>query len=911
MVGESPFPQIVQWANENIVMLVEEATGKSLGPLRGGVRRMACPLHDGDNATAFAVYPAKGRWMCFSGCSDGEKNHAHDAVEFLVRARGWLPNDKAARTAILRELAPRANVKLNAKSADEGVHPDAYRISQRPTTTSIASSTVAARTKTPDPFEPTKPKPDTSALNGGESSYLPVVRDPSALAVYPYQRADGALVALKVRKPDPSRERGKTFTWRHADGRVSGDNNQLPEERKTLVYRLPDLHRAASEGETLVLVGEGEKVVDALRSLGFTATCHNGSASSPWLDVHAAHLAPFRRAALFPDNDRVGRTHMESCAIARARVSPEGATCTVFTPNEWDEQGVGDVADYIAIARAKDWPDERIREVLTSWITEAFAVAANTANPANPANPASDDDETDDENSDGATPVLIGAPQFASADLYGPLGEWVRTWEPHTEATPVALYVTALTALGAMIGRNPYMGVSATLHHGRLFTVIVGPSGRARKGDTIKVMKSLVRAIDPAFVGEHIETGLSTSEGLINRVRDDTPERDDGKGKMIPAVRGVTDKRLLVVQEEMATVLAATQKPGSTLSDTLRELWDGETLRRLTRAEPLLATDPHVCLVGAITPNELRKRLTDGDVFNGFANRILPVYAASEQCLPIPATPAPCELNPVVEQLGKAVQWARALRHEVRWTPEAADLWDTVYRSLKNPNVNSDALRALHERGAPYVLRMALLLALLDQSKQITVAHLDAAVKLWQYASATWHHVFPAGPREGLEARLEAALRAAGPNGLDRTALREAAGSNDIKAAKITAALHKLREDGLAVQLPPQATGGRSKEMWRHSWCVEPTKRHVNTGAKGATGEKANAPVLLPSLFPPEPLPSRSSLSSRFMGSESENRGISEPLSSHQSLSSPLPTLYEPNDSLAAVFDGGEPAGTT
>ena len=64
-----------------------------------------------------------------------------------------------------------------------------------------------------------------------------------------------------------------------------------------------------------------------------------------------------------------------------------------------------------------------------------------------------------------------------------------------------------------------------------------------------------------------LTTGLSSGEGLIWAVRDPKDQH-----------RGATDRRLLGVEPEFASVLKSTGRGLSTLSPTLRSAWDGQPL---------------------------------------------------------------------------------------------------------------------------------------------------------------------------------------------------------------------------------------------------------------------------------------------------------------------------------------------
>jgi hypothetical protein len=60
-------------------------------------------------------------------------------------------------------------------------------------------------------------------------------------------------------------------------------------------------------------------------------------------------------------------------------------------------------------------------------------------------------------------------------------------------------------------------------------------------------------------------SGLSSGEGLVHAVR------DDSQGKNDESVEAVRDKRRLVFDGEFAQVLRVTRRDGSTLSSILRD----------------------------------------------------------------------------------------------------------------------------------------------------------------------------------------------------------------------------------------------------------------------------------------------------------------------------------------------------
>lgn len=90
------------------------------------------------------------------------------------------------------------------------------------------------------------------------------------------------------------------------------------------------------------------------------------------------------------------------------------------------------------------------------------------------------------------------APRPDRACLYGLLERFAEAGSATTEANPYAVAFNALVYLSAGVGRGPFLAVGNTWHHGNLFGLHVGRSGRGRKGDAA----SLVHRVDRTAVIE-------------------------------------------------------------------------------------------------------------------------------------------------------------------------------------------------------------------------------------------------------------------------------------------------------------------------------------------------------------------------------------------------------------------------
>ena len=139
------------------------------------------------------------------------------------------------------------------------------------------------------------------------------------------------------RSPVPGRPlRAESFRQRRPDGR--GGWIWRLDGIETVPYRLPTF--AGGYGGTIHIV-EGEKDVEALRRLGFLATC-NPMGAGKWPDHFARYFRDYD-VVILPDNDDVGRDH--AAKVAR-NLAPVAERVRIVELPDLPEKG--DVSDWIA-----------------------------------------------------------------------------------------------------------------------------------------------------------------------------------------------------------------------------------------------------------------------------------------------------------------------------------------------------------------------------------------------------------------------------------------------------------------------------------------------------------------------------------------------------------------------------------
>jgi hypothetical protein len=408
-----------------------------------------------------------------------------------------------------------------------------------------------------------------------------------------------------------------------------------------------------------------------------------------------------------------------------------------------------------------------------------------------------------------ASPSCLDRPTpMGMAAYHGLAGEIVAELAPQTEAAPEVLLLSLLAAFGSAVGRGPHRRVGDDHHGPNLFLAVVGKTSRGRKGTSWGRIAKLMAVADPAWSKERVVNGLRSGEALIDAVRDRRVKvKPDGSEELVD--EGEDDKRLLVLEEELASVLRMMQREGSTISPVARQAWDRPDLRNLSKGSPARATGALVSIIGHITAEELRRTLDRTELANGFANRFLFVAAYRSKLLPDGGEPSDAER--LGGELRRRLVAARAIG-AVERDGEARALWHAKYEDLSRERPG--LLGQVTSRAEAQVTRLSLVLALLDGTNVVNKRHLEAALEIWRYcrASAAW--IFGDSLGDPLADTLLAALRRS-PEGMSRSEISAALGRNQ-PAEAIGRALAVLADAGVAesVRIPTHARG-RAAELWK------------------------------------------------------------------------------------------------
>lgn len=349
----------------------------------------------------------------------------------------------------------------------------------------------------------------------------------------------------------------------------------------------------------------------------------------------------------------------------------------------------------------------------------------------------------------------LAPPVMDKAGFPGLLADIVEAATATSEAHPVAVAANVLAMFSCMAGRGPHQWIGDAVVWPRVFLLIVGKSGKARKGTAEHTPLRIFRAADEIIrqrrnIGDRLRIhagGLSTGEGIVYAIRDADEAKEDA---------GVKDKRLLVVEPEFDNVLSHVKRDGNTLSATIRNLWDGRDLEPLSKSGQKSgerATHPHVVIVGHITGFELREKATENDAANGLLNRFITVFVHRPKLVPLPEPTPEERIKGLAERMADAIlaatdgDFSANNKTEIRLGKEAEEYWIEHYPTLSRDRDGKGG--SLMARAEVYARVLAMIFCLLDGRREIKPSDLQAALAWVDYWRASVDFIYRMADEDG------------------------------------------------------------------------------------------------------------------------------------------------------------------
>ena len=531
--------------------------------------------------------------------------------------------------------------------------------------------------------------------------------------VYRYTDREGNELFIKVRY------RPKDFRMARPNGKggyVFGTEG-VPQ----VLYRLPEVERARE-----VLLLEGEKDALTAAGLGFCGTTkpHGAKRSiAPFLETLRG-----KDVVICPDRDDTGRAGAAADADALRNVARSRKL--VFVPEGKD------LSDWIALGGTR----EALRKLIDD--TPPLHLPPSPAPIKSPAEK---------------------CPTIPDTAYHGISREYGEIVGPLTEASRTYHLAAFLTGVGAALGRTVYLQHAGTIYP-NLFTVIVGPSGGARKSTAIDFCIQFLHKINPEI---GVERSIDSREGFIQRLQD--------VGKTQKSTGGTC---ALVRLGELRSLIDKTRMEG--LRNIVPALCDAydcpPSLEVHTRQNPVSVVCPTVSMFAGTTKRWI-EGLSEEDMEGGLGNRISWVPGEPGDAIPHPpARDWPRWDQLVVTVRERVDQWRAKGSSKFTFSAETRPAWEKIYGELYGHR-NDDALIAvLCERLQNHCLKTALIFAALDGTDRIELSHLNAAHAFTQFLYDSLWYLFAGfgmSPMAQLDGKIIEAVQKAPVEGMRQRHLKK------------------------------------------------------------------------------------------------------------------------------------------
>ena len=343
---------------------------------------------------------------------------------------------------------------------------------------------------------------------------------------------------------------------------------------------------------------------------------------------------------------------------------------------------------------------------------------------------------------------MIERPIPSEEIFHGPLGDIVDILDPHTEADPIGVLMSLMTMYSVAIGPEPSVKVGNTNQKLAVWTILAGDSGVGRKGTATGDARMVVEKAIPHLFDRtsHLVSAPNSGAGFVADLHSRALQNDwvvkkedeDGEEYVTGLLPGFP---ALMIVPEMAAVFR-TNRVDTTLSQNLREAWEGGSLSNVTKKESIVVDSPHVGIIGHITPTELETSLSESDSGGGTANRLLWVFVERSKRLKLGGNLTSEELEKAASMFKEAVDFAADFGGTVTLSQEAKKYWlDVVYDEIDDLILSSETVKTFAARSIPYAYRLAALYALSCQRTVISVDDLAAAAGIIRYVVESINHI--------------------------------------------------------------------------------------------------------------------------------------------------------------------------
>jgi hypothetical protein len=289
------------------------------------------------------------------------------------------------------------------------------------------------------------------------------------------------------------------------------------------------------------------------------------------------------------------------------------------------------------------------------------------------------------------------------------LSNWLDNYLAYTEnsESPLSYHTwCGLSVIAGALQRRVYLnwGLGRTIYP-NLYVVLIGPSGRTRKGVAIGVAKDFLKSIPGITVTPESSSGRQAMILAMKRALVNFTDPSDGKIKFHSAVTAFSEElSVFLGQGDIAYLSNLTDWYDS------KDDWEYETVGRGKDTLQGLCLN----LMGGTAPDWIQSMIPQEAVGGGFTSRVIFIVEENKRKLVPKYIPTQKELD-LKEVLLRDLERIAQLGGEITFTPEAEKMYvdwyiqqDTDFANGK-PAVTDHRFAGYCERRATHLQKLMLL----------------------------------------------------------------------------------------------------------------------------------------------------------------------------------------------------------
>lgn len=337
------------------------------------------------------------------------------------------------------------------------------------------------------------------------------------------------------------------------------------------------------------------------------------------------------------------------------------------------------------------------------------------------------------------------------------LSNWLQSYLKYTEnSEPPDLYRlwVGISVVAAVLQRKVFLQWEKKTFP-NMYIVLVGPSGKCRKGTAMYPGQSLLRGLGIKMSADSI-----TREALIKDIREAEETDIDVKSNVINIHSSLT-----IFSKELTVFLGFNNAP---LMTALTDWYDCDD--RWEYRTKHMGTDEiinvWVNLIGATTPQLIQTALPQDAIGGGLSSRIIFVYEEDKGKI----VPAPF-LSPFDRKLREDLEVdlsnLQLMSGEFKITEEFLEFWINWYtEQSKNPPMTDTKFSGYMQRRPHHVLKLSMILsACEDDTLLLDVKHIKEAIKILEQTEIKMPYTFSGMGQSDLSEVTDRIIRTIGIRG--------------------------------------------------------------------------------------------------------------------------------------------------